>query len=168
MPQRTVIIGNSGSGKTWLSGQLGSRFGVPIVHLDEIFWLPGGFDKKRDPTEVSEIISREITDAQWIAEGVYGDLANDFLPAAQRLIWLDLPWPVCKRRLEARGSESKSHINHAQSEEGLKELIEWAEGYPSRSGSCGRAFHADLFERFSVQRHRFESENQVVVFLSAV
>ena len=165
---RTVIIGNSGSGKTWLARQLGSLLDVPVVHLDEIFWLPGGFDKKRDSTEVSEVISREITLVKWIAEGVYGNLANDFLPAAQTLIWLDLPWPVCKRRLEARGSESKSHMNRAQSQEGLKELIEWAEGYPSRTGSCCRAFHANLFERFSGQRHRFESEDQILVFLSAV
>ena len=124
---RTVIIGNSGSGKTWLSRRLGSQFGVPVVHLHEICWLSGGFDAKREPAVVTEIISRETAAVKWIAEGVYGDLASEFLPAAQTLIWLDLRWPICKLRLGARGSESKSHMNHAQTKDGLKALIEWAE-----------------------------------------
>ena len=164
---RTVIIGNSGSGKTWLARQLGSQLGVPVVHLDEIFWLPGGFDAKRDPAQVSQIISREKAATTWIVEGVYGDLASEFLTAAQTLIWLDLPWPVCKLRLEARGSESKSHLNHAQTEGGLKALIAWAEGYSSRQGSGGRALHASLFELFLGERHQFESEDQVLAFVTA-
>ena len=164
---RTVIIGNSGSGKTWLSTQLGDRFDVPVVHLDEIFWLAGGFDAKREPAEVAEIISRERAAAKWVVEGVYGDLASEFLPAAQTLIWLDLPWLVCKLRLEARGSESKSHMNHAQTEEGLKALIAWAEGYSSRKGSSGRTSHASLFVLFAGERHRFESEDQVLAFVNA-
>ena len=163
---QTVIIGNSGSGKTWLSRQLGNRFGVPVVHLDEIFWLAGGFDAKREPAEVAEIISRARAAVNWIAEGVYGDLASQFVPAAQTLIWLDLPWSACKLRLEARGSESKSHMAHAQTEDGLEVLIEWAEGYLSRQGPSGRASHSLLFELFAGERHRFESEEQVLAFLS--
>ena len=164
---RTVIIGNSGSGKTWLSRRLGNRFGVPVVHLDEIFWLPGGFDAKRDPSEVAEIVRRERAAVRWIAEGVYGDLASEFLSAAQTLIWLDLPWPVCKLRLGARGFESKSHMNHAHTENGLKALIEWAEGYSSRQGPSGRASHVSLFEQFAGERHKFELEDQVRAFLTA-
>ena len=164
---RTVIIGNSGSGKTWLSRQLGNQFGVPVVHLDEIFWLAGGFDAKREPAEVAEIVSSETAAVKWIAEGVYGDLASEFLSAAQTLIWLDLPWPVCKLRLVARGSESKSHMNHAQTKDGLKALIQWAEGCSSRRGPSGRLSHASLFELFTGERHRFELEDQVQAFLTA-
>ena len=43
---KVVIIGNSGSGKTWLARQLAGNASVPLIHLDEIFWEPGGFDKK--------------------------------------------------------------------------------------------------------------------------
>ena len=164
---RTVSIGNSGSGKTWLSRRLGNQFGVPVVHLHEIFWLPGGFDAKREPSEVAEVISRERAAAKWIVKDVYGDLASEFLPAAQTLIWLDLPWPVCKLRLGARGSESKSHMNHAQTKDGLKALIAWAEGYSSRRGPSGRLSHASLFELFTGERHRFELEDQVQAFLTA-
>lgn len=43
---KVVIIGNSGSGKTWLARKLAGNASVPLIHLDEIFWEPGGFDKK--------------------------------------------------------------------------------------------------------------------------
>ena len=48
---RTVIFGNSGSGKSWLARRLGEKRSTPVVHLDEIFWLPGGFNAKRDPAK---------------------------------------------------------------------------------------------------------------------
>ena len=45
---RTVILGNSGSGKTWLARKLTGCFSIPIIHFDDIFWEPGGFDKPRE------------------------------------------------------------------------------------------------------------------------
>jgi len=35
---KAIIIGNSGSGKTWLAAQLAVHCGAPVAHLDEIFW----------------------------------------------------------------------------------------------------------------------------------
>ena len=53
---KTIIIGNSGSGKTWLAKRLSTIFTAPVVHLDDIFWEPGGFDKKRSPKEIELLI----------------------------------------------------------------------------------------------------------------
>jgi adenylate kinase family enzyme len=44
---RIIIIGNSGSGKTWLARQLAEDAPCPVIHLDDIFWEPGGFDKPK-------------------------------------------------------------------------------------------------------------------------
>lgn len=43
---KIVIIGNSGSGKTWLAKNLASLITVPLIHLDDIFWDSNGFEKK--------------------------------------------------------------------------------------------------------------------------
>lgn len=48
---KIVIIGNSGSGKTWLAKKLATNT-TEIIHLDDLFWLPGGFDRKRSKEEV--------------------------------------------------------------------------------------------------------------------
>ena len=165
---RTVIVGNSGSGKSWLAQRIGEITSIHVIHLDEIFWLPSGFNEKRSPSEVLKLINARKIEKNWIVEGVFGDLANLFLSSAQTLIWLDFPWPVCKKRLEVRGSESKLHMGRMQSEHGTRELIQWAEEYYSRSGACSNAAHHGLFESFTGQKFRFTTELQVQEFLKAV
>jgi len=164
---RTVIIGNSGSGKSWLAKRIGERVSTQVIHLDDIFWLPGGFNEKRSPSEVQNLVNAGKVDTDWVVEGIYGELANQFLSSASTLIWLDLPWQVCKQRLEARGSESKAHMGREQSEQGVRELIQWAEAYYSRSGSCSHAAHLGLFESFTGQRFRLSSEIQVTEYLNS-
>lgn len=129
---KIVIIGNSGSGKTWLATRLAALASVPVIHLDELFWRPGGFDEKRSAEELASLIKRKRIMASWVVEGVFGELATPFLEDAQALIWLNPGWPVCRQRLLARGSESKAHMGRAQSEAGLARLLEWASAYSSR------------------------------------
>lgn len=163
---RTVIVGNSGSGKSWLAKRLGERTFAQVIHLDEIFWLPGGFNEKRSSSEVQNLVDSRKAEPDWIVEGVFADLARQFLSSAQTLIWLDFPWNVCKQRLEVRGSESKSHMGRVQSEQGSRELIQWAEAYYFRSGSCCLSAHLSLFESFTAKRIRLSTEAQVQEFLN--
>jgi hypothetical protein len=72
---KAIIIGNSGSGKTWLATQLAVHSGVPVVHLDEIFWQPVGFNEKRSRTLVDQLIADSKQHPSWIVEGVFGELA---------------------------------------------------------------------------------------------
>jgi adenylate kinase family enzyme len=37
---RVVVLGIPGSGKSTISRFLGDHFGIPVLHLDTIFWLP--------------------------------------------------------------------------------------------------------------------------------
>jgi ATP-dependent protease HslVU (ClpYQ) ATPase subunit len=39
---RVVIIGNSGSGKSYLARRLSEQLTLPLIHLDALFWEPGG------------------------------------------------------------------------------------------------------------------------------
>ena len=162
---RTVVVGNSGSGKTWLAKRLGEKTGATIVHLDDLFWEPGGFTRKRSADEVARLIELSGAEADWIAEGVYGDLVGQFAPFAHTLLWLDLPWSVCKRRIESRASESVPRMSE-EAESGLRDLVVWAEAYYSRVNSCSEAAHLDLFSTFPRERLRLCSEEQVREYLS--
>src|SRR5688572_27977737 len=112
---KAIIIGNSGSGKTWLAMQLAVHSSAPVVHLDEIFWQPGGFNEKRPRAAVEQLIADSKQHPSWIVEGVFGELAERYRDEADLLLWLDLDWPTCRERLLARGSESKQHMGRKQS-----------------------------------------------------
>ena len=165
---RIIIIGNSGSGKTWLAKRLSTIFAAPVVHLDDLFWEPGGFDKKRSPEEIELLIQKSKDNKTWIAEGVFGELASHYLDSAELFLWLDIEWPICKKRLEKRGSESKRHLEREQSEEGLKKLIEWASHYYERRNSCSYAGHRALFRKFAGKKAHLKSEIEVNKFVANV
>jgi adenylate kinase family enzyme len=162
---RIVIVGNSGSGKTWLGSRLAERSSAPFIALDEIFWQPGGFDQKRPEAERDAMIEAHLQAELWVAEGVFGSLASRFLDRADLLIWLDTPWAICRERLELRGSESKRHMDRPQSEEGTRQLIAWAEKYSERKGECSSAYHQRMCEQFSGQAFRLKAPHSVTGFL---
>ncbi|RYD48943.1 MAG: hypothetical protein EOP85_02570 [Verrucomicrobiaceae bacterium] len=152
--KRIVILGNSGSGKTFLAREWSAAGGIPLIHLDEIFWLPGCFNERRTDDEVQEIICSKIREDEWIAEGVFGSLAEKFLCRATHLVWLDLPWGVCRASLLARGSESSRQTDPDQAEKNFRILLEWAEAYQVRSGDCSHAGHLRIFETFAGKKTR--------------
>ena len=140
---RTVIIGNSGSGRTWLAQKLATD-DTEIIHLDDLFWLPGGYDRKRSKEEINLLIVQSKRREKWISEGVFGELAEQYFDVAATLIWLDMPWTLCQTRLNQRGSVSKQYLEREQSEEGLRRLLEWASQYYDRTDLKSYSGHQSL------------------------
>jgi len=165
MSKRSVIIGNSGSGKTWLAHAMSGIVAAPVVHLDDIFWEPGGFNRRRNTDEVNVLIARAKEQDHWIVEGVFGELAQQFLSDANQLIWLDLEWLICRDRLLRRGSESKKHLDREQSQEGLCRLVEWAGNYRGRFDMCSFQAHKAMFDAFDGPCIRLRSECEVADFV---
>jgi adenylate kinase family enzyme len=165
---KAVIIGNSGSGKTSLANRLATHGEVSVIHLDELFWQPGGFDTKREAAEVASLIASARETSGWVVEGVFGELAAPFLPDAQILIWLDLDWAICEQRLRLRGSKSKAHMARPQSEAGLAKLLEWASTYQSRDDARSFSGHLALFNAFKGRKARIDTEAGADAYLSEV
>jgi adenylate kinase family enzyme len=49
MSLRLAIIGNSGSGKSYLARRMAGSLGVRAIELDSIFWLPGASTRSARP-----------------------------------------------------------------------------------------------------------------------
>jgi len=92
---RIAIIGSGGSGKSTLARQLGRTLGLPVIHLDALFWRPGWVETPRDEWEV---LQRTLIAAErWFLDGNYGGTMEIRLRAADTVIYLDLPRFVCLR-----------------------------------------------------------------------
>lgn len=163
---KIIVIGNSGSGKTWLAQQLSSTIDGDVFHLDDFFWEPGGFNKKRSLEKIEFLIQQSKDSTSWIAEGVFGELASYYFDTAELLVWLDISWSICKKRLIKRGSESKRHLNREQSEKGLKMLCEWASQYNDRKDLRSYQGHKAMFTKFLRKKVYLNSENDVNTFIT--
>lgn len=96
--KRVAILGPGGAGKTWLASELGLRTGLPVVHLDRIFWAPGWVerDAAQAKTEAAEAVARD----EWILDGNFlNRLGHERLERADTVVFLDLPRRTCLRRV---------------------------------------------------------------------
>jgi adenylate kinase family enzyme len=50
--ERILIIGNSGSGKTWLGNALFQSKQIPLFHMDNIRWDQSGYEIRRSAADI--------------------------------------------------------------------------------------------------------------------
>ena len=98
--QRVAIIGPGGAGKTTLALELGRRTGLPVVHLDRVYWRAGwveppAADWARDHREA-------LSGDAWIADGNYGSTMVERLARADTVVLMDAPLALCVARLARR------------------------------------------------------------------
>lgn len=99
-PERVLIAGVTGSGKTTLARRIAAQWN--LVH-HEIDALHHGPDWTPLPSFLEDIRAFAATD-RWVTEWQYTSKGTDEImtPRAQLAIWLDYPWPVVRGRLIRR------------------------------------------------------------------
>ena len=152
--RKVIIIGNAGSGKTWLGKRLAKWLKIPYIGLDGIFWEPGGYNTRRKDIEVEADVKTIQESECWVVEGVFGHLVDPLISVGDTLIYLDLPWEECRKNLLNRGSESSRQLDRKRAEDNFQSLLEWASKYGTRDSKASRTYHCSLFDRFSGEKHR--------------
>lgn len=97
---RVLVIGSPGAGKSTLSHELAARTGLPLFHLDRLFWLPGWVERDRDEgrAELAEVLAG----GRWIIDGNYGSTMPMRVARADTVVWLDYPTGLCLARVFRR------------------------------------------------------------------
>ena len=92
--ERVIIIGCGGSGKSTLARKLGEITGLPVVHLDKIFWEPGNWEHlSREEFDIR--LSGELEKPCWIMDGNFNRTIEMRLEKCDAVIYLDMSRLTC-------------------------------------------------------------------------
>ena len=121
--RRVLIIGCGGSGKSYLARQLGPQLGLPVFHLDPLFWKPGWVETPQPQWRA--IQEQLVRRPRWVIDGNHAPTLDIRLPVADAVIFLDVPrrlclWRVVKRSLRHR---RRDRIDRAA---GCRERLNWS------------------------------------------
>ncbi|MDE7405914.1 MAG: hypothetical protein K2M89_03455 [Clostridiales bacterium] len=103
--RKVLIVGCGGAGKSTLALEMGKRFGLPIVHLDKLWWLPDW--QTRSEQEFDIILAAELAKNDWIIEGNFFRTFKTRLSAADFCIFLDYDTELCIQSVYARAEKYK-------------------------------------------------------------
>ena len=101
--RRFVVVGTTGSGKSTVAATLAAARGLPHVELDALHWEPDWVETTDDVFRARVRDSLVQADTGWVVDGNYLEKVEDVVwPAADTVVWLDLPFRVVLDRLSRR------------------------------------------------------------------
>jgi adenylate kinase family enzyme len=96
------------SGKSTFARELGQRLGLPVTHLDALYWRPGWV---APPLEEWRAQVRQVAERDsWIIDGNYSDTIDLRFARADTIIFLDLPRRTYLRRVLLRTLRYRGQI----------------------------------------------------------
>ncbi|MFA5006532.1 MAG: isopentenyl transferase family protein [Candidatus Izemoplasmatales bacterium] len=157
--ERIMIVGNGGTGKSTLAVRLSELTGLPVVHLDRLFWRPGW--KSVESAEFDRLLAEEVARERWIIDGNYNRTMETRLARADTVVWLDFPrvvalWGVLRRN-RAWNGRTRPDMGDGCPEKIDAEFLRWIWGFNRNN----RARYRTLFQptptrRLVVLRNRRE------------
>ncbi|HEY0642685.1 MAG TPA: adenylate kinase [Nocardioides sp.] len=100
LPDRVLVYGVTGSGKSTAALAIGARTGHPVTLVDELTWLPGWVPV--EATRQRELIAEVVAGERWLLDSSYGDWLGFVLPRVELVVGLDYPRWLSLSRLVRR------------------------------------------------------------------
>ena len=100
MMKRVIVIGCPGSGKSTFARRLHSLTGLPVYHMDMLYWRADKtyISKEELRGKLTEILAEE----SWIIDGNYSSTMEMRLSACDTVFFLDYPTELCLKSVEER------------------------------------------------------------------
>lgn len=128
-----AIIGPGGSGKSVLARRLGAGWGLPVRHLDAVYWGPGW--RPTPPEAWIGVVAGLAAGDRWVIEGGYPEVLDQVLTRAQLAVLLDLPRRVTLPRLLLRplrpGDRRRGDLPRGMHHVVDRENLAWAWRWPA-------------------------------------
>ena len=110
---RILILGCPGSGKSTFARALAARTGLPVVHLDNIWWRADGTHISRE--EFDRALAELLAGEKWIMDGDYSRTYEVRIRACDTAIFLDYPEDVCMAGITARVGQDRPDMPWTES-----------------------------------------------------
>ena len=158
--KKIIVIGCPGSGKSTVSRALHNKTGIPLYHLDMMYW---NADKTTVEKSVFlERLSVALEKDDWIIDGNYGSTMELRMAACDTVIFLDYPLDVCLDGIRERRGKPRSDMPWIETEEDA-EFTEFIKNYNEQQ----KPKVLDLLEKYSDRNIIIlESREQADVFLN--
>jgi adenylate kinase family enzyme len=159
---RVLVIGPSGAGKSTFARALARRTGLPVVHLDRLYWLPGWVQAAPEDSRAG--LAQAAAAESWIIEGAYADALDLCLSRAQQIFAFDCQrlgclWRVLVRVVRNRGRAQPDMPDGSPEKlkwDFMREI--WQQSGRWRADIRGAIDRAAAWERTTVFRSASEAE----------
>ena len=128
--KRVAVIGCPGGGKSTFSRALRDRVGLPLYHLDAIYWRDDRTHLSRE--EFYPLMQKIIAREEWIMDGNYNSTLEWRISACDLLIFLDYPAEVCLEGVRARRGQKRSDMPWVE-EGDDQEFLEFIRAFETES-----------------------------------
>lgn len=104
--KKVIVIGNNGSGKSYFSKKLAEITGLPLIHLDLLYW---GENWTHPPREEWVHIQKDLVAKEsWIIDGMYIRTFEIRYSAADVVFLLDIDKNLCLESVKQRELEKRA------------------------------------------------------------
>ena len=161
---RTVIIGNSGSGKSTMARAIASAPDVAYLDLDSVAWREDMPTRRKVSGAALGIVAEfAAAHEDWVIEGCYGELAGAALASCDVLIYLDPGNQACEDNCRKRPFEPHKFASSADQDAALPYLLQWVNEYDQRDDDTSRRSHEALAANFSGAVIHLQSRQAIAV-----
>ncbi|MBQ1504265.1 MAG: adenylate kinase [Oscillospiraceae bacterium] len=129
---RVIVIGCPGSGKSVFSRALHEKTGLPLYHLDNLYW--NADRTKVDRGVFLDRLENILISDQWIIDGNYASTMEKRMQRCDTVFFLDYPLDVCLSGVNARQGMKRPDMPWTEAEgEEDAEFLNFIKSYISES-----------------------------------
>jgi len=165
--ERILIIGGNGCGKTTLAQKLALKLGLPLIHLDVLYWRDNW--KNASKVEFDELLMKELSKPKWIIDGNMNRSIPLRLKYCDTVIYMDFSRTMCVCgaiiRIVKNYGKSRFDMGGYCPENFDREKIEFIKTIWNHDKTNRKRFYDILKNESAVNRIVLKNRRQVNKFL---
>ena len=106
--RKIIVLGCPGSGKSCFAGKLHELTGLPLIHLDNVWWRHDRTHLSRDEFDLK--LAEIIQGDRWILDGDYSRTYEVRFQSCDTVIFLDYSLDECMKGITERVGKKRADI----------------------------------------------------------